>query len=258
MKQTILFLLITGASLSCTDGILPQESTFDTRNVVLNHFFYFNDEVIDTSKAFTLGNSRIVLKDVSIAFGGYYFTDHLTDTVTPSGMDTTGYYFDPNVASLKGGTASRIFKLEKGVYQGVHHFKMGLDSSVTSDYSEWPEGHPMTNPALYRGKGEGYNSLYINGLYKEIGDTTSADPNLPFTYRVSDEVLDIWWNKPTSFNVVPSMDVNVNIVWNIDRLLQGLDPTIIDNIECDSGDPIDLLLAQSLVANILPSYQIQL
>ena len=59
MKQTILFLLITGASLSCADGILPENSTFDTRNVVLNHFFYFNDEVIDTSKVFTLGNSEL-------------------------------------------------------------------------------------------------------------------------------------------------------------------------------------------------------
>tara|TARA_B100000767_G_scaffold275009_1_gene310009 strand:+ start:393 stop:1169 length:777 start_codon:yes stop_codon:yes gene_type:complete len=258
MKQIILFFLITGVSLSCSDGILPEDSTFDTRNVVLNHFFYFNDEVIDTSKIFTLGNSRIVLKDVSIAFGGYYFTDHLTDTVTPDDMDTTGYSFDPNVASLKFGTASRLFKLDKGVYQGVHHFKMGVDSSITADYKEFPESHPMNNPGLNRGAGEGYNSLYINGLYKEIGDTLSAEPNLPFTYRVSDAVLDLWWNKPTSFNVVASMDVNINIVWNIDRLLQGLDPTIIDNIECNSGDPIDLLLAESLMANILPSYQIQL
>ena len=258
MKRIIFFLLIAGASLSCSDGILSEDTTFDTRNLVLNHFFYFNDEVIDTSKIFTLGNSRIVLKDVSIAFGGYYFSDHLMDTVTPSGMDTIGYDFNPNVASLKFGTASRLFKLDKGVYQGVHHFKMGIDSSITGDYNEWPVGHPMTNPGLYRGKGQGYNSLYIIGLYKEIGDTLSEEPNLPFTYRVSDEVLDVWWSKPTSFNVVASMDVNINIVWNIDRLLQGLDPTIIDNIECNEGDPIDLLLAESLVANILPSYQIQL
>ncbi|CAI8371748.1 MAG: Uncharacterised protein [Owenweeksia sp. TMED14] len=258
MKQIIFFLLITGATLSCTDEVLPEDSTFDTRNVVLNHFFYYNDEVIDTSKVFNLGNAQIIFKDVSIAFGGYFFTDHLTDTVTPVGMDTIGYSFDPNVASLKYGTASRLFKLDKGVYQGVHHFKMGIDSSITGDYEKWPKGHPMTNSGLHRGLGEGYNSLYINGLYKELGDTASVQPNIPFTYRVSDEVLDIWWNKPTSFNVVPNMDVNINIVWSIDKLLLGLDPTIIDNIECDSGDPIDFQLAQALSTNILTSYEIQL
>ena len=54
------------------------------------------------------------------------------------------------------------------------------------------------------------------------------------------------------------MDVNMNIVCNIDELLSGLDPTIIDNIESDPSDAVDILLAESIVNNILASYQIQL
>lgn len=259
MKKTVCFFLIFISLIACTTNILDEDKVFDDRNVVLNHFFYFNDQVLDTTKIFTLGNARVIFKDVSVAFGGYYFTDHLTDTVVPDFKDTINpYKFDPNIASLKYGTASRIFKLDNGVYQGVHHFKMGLDSSITPQYSEFDSNHPMTREGLYRGENQGFNSLFITGLYKEIGDTASSEPDKIFTYRVSDEILDLWWSKPTSFNVVSNMDINMNIVWNIDELLSGLDPTIIDNIESDPSDAVDILLAESIVNNILVSYQIQL
>ena len=100
--------------------------------------------------------------------------------------------------------------------------------------------------------------MYIKGLYKDASDTTVLAPNKPFVYRVSNNLMQMDWFKSMSFNVVPNRDVNINIVWDIDKLLFGTDPLLVDHLDVDPSNPISAGLWPSIKANMEASYQIQL
>ncbi len=261
MKR-ILFLIAAATALisACENGILPEDASYDQRNVVLRHFFYYEGVGMDTSKVFVLGNAEVRFQDIELVFGEYFFTDHLDDTLTPNFKDTVNpYVFDPVAASLRYNTEARLYRLSKGVYSGAHHFRMGLDSAANATApSAWNEKHTLRHPGLYRGTGEGYNILYIKGLYRDLSDTTVLAPDKPFVYRVSNKLMNMDWSKSMSFNVVPNRDVNINIVWDIDKLLLGTDPLLVDDLDVDPSNPIAAGLYPTIKANMEASYQIQL
>ena len=261
MKR-ILFPVLAAVALfaACEKSILPEDASYDQRNVVLRHFFYYDGVTMDTNKVFLLGNSEVRFQDIEVVFGQYYFTDHLDDTLTPNFKDTVNpYVFDPVAASLTYNTEARLYRLSKGVYSGSHHFRMGLDSTANATApSALAEKHTLRHPGLYRGENEGYNILYIKGLYKDVNDTTVAAPDKPFVYRVSNNLMKMDWFKSMSFNVVPNRDVNINIVWDIEKLLLGTDPLLVDDLDVDPSNPIAAGLWPSIKANMEASYEIQL
>jgi|GEM_PF-142289 len=256
--------LILAAALlgmaACEKTILPEDASYDQRNVVLKHFLYFDGVTMDTNKRFMLGNAEVRFQDIEIVFGEYYFTDHLDDTLTPNFKDTVNpYVFDPVAASLAYNTDARLYRLPKGVYSGAHHFRMGLDSTANATPpSALREGHSLRHPGVHRGEGNGYNILYIKGLYRDAMDTTILTPDKPFVYRVSNELMSLDWFKSMSFNVVPNRDVNINIVWDIDKLLLGVDPLLVDDLDVDPSDPIAAGLYPTIKGNMEASYSIQL
>ena len=208
MKRLLFPLLAAVAFLAGCETILPEDASYDQRNVVLRHFFYYDGVTMDTNKVFTLGNAEVRFQDIEIVFGSYYFTDHLDDTLTPNFKDTVNpYVFDPVAASLAFNNDARLYRIAKGVYSGSHHFWMGLDSTANATPpSALAEGHTLRHPGLYRGEDQGYNILYIKGLYRDLTDTVVLKPNQPFTYRVSSKLMKMDWFKSMSFNVVPNRD----------------------------------------------------
>ncbi len=90
MKR-ILFPVLAALALfaACEKSILPEDASYDQRNVVLRHFFYYDGVTMDTNKIFLLGNSEVRFQDIEVVFGQYYFTDHLDDTLTPNFKDTS-------------------------------------------------------------------------------------------------------------------------------------------------------------------------
>ncbi len=70
MKR-ILLLIATATALfsACENGILPEDASYDQRNVVLRHFFYYDGVTMDTNKVFLLGNAELLFQDIELVFG---------------------------------------------------------------------------------------------------------------------------------------------------------------------------------------------
>ena len=255
MKNAWIAVLAAAVALvSCEATFQEPDAPRDDRNVVLRHFFYFKNQLIDTNTTFVLdgfNGTEIRFSNIEFALGFYHFENHLGDTVFPMKGDTT--LFKVESASSTYGGFTRVYKVPSGTYSGRHFWRVGLDSAQNSaTYS--PEAGINR---LKRSTG-GYNAITIEGFWKSPLDSSQTRPYKPFKYVVSSEALNELLDQQMSFTVKKDDDININIVVKANLLLDGADPAIVDQVDIDPNNPLFFPLLPAFQANFLRAYQIQL
>jgi hypothetical protein len=242
------------ALVSCEATFQEPDAPRDDRNVVLRHFFYFKNQLIDTNTTYVLdgfNGTEIRFSNIEFALGFYHFENHLGDTVFPMKGDSS--LFEVESASSTFGAFTRIYKVPSGTYSGRHFWRVGLDSAQNAaTYS--PEAGINR---LKRSTG-GYNAITIEGFWKSPLDSTQTRPYKPFKYVVSSEALNQLLDQQMSFTVKKDDDININIVVKANLLLDGADPAIVDQVDIDPNNPLFFPLLPAFQANFLRAYQIQL
>lgn len=255
MKNAWIAVLAAAVALvSCEATFQEPDAPRDDRNVVLRHFFYFKNQLIDTNTTFVLdgfNGTEIRFSNIEFALGFYHFENHLGDTVFPMKGDTTLYKVE--TASSTYGGFTRVYKVPSGTYSGRHFWRVGLDSAQNAaTYS--PEAGINR---LKRSTG-GYNAITIEGFWKSPLDSSQTRPYKPFKYVVSSEALNELLDQQMSFTVKKDDDININIVVKANLLLDGADPAIVDQVDIDPNNPLFFPLLPAFQANFLRAYQIQL
>ena len=255
MKNAWIAVLAAAVALvSCEATFQEPDAPRDDRNVVLRHFFYFKNQLIDTNTTFVLdgfNGTEIRFSNIEFALGFYHFENHLGDTVFPMKGDTT--LFEVESASSAYGGFTRVYKVPSGTYSGRHFWRVGLDSAQNAaTYS--PEAGINR---LKRSTG-GYNAITIEGFWKSPLDSSQTRPYKPFKYVVSSEALNELLDQQMSFTVKKDDDININIVVKANLLLDGADPAIVDQVDIDPNNPLFFPLLPAFQANFLRAYQIQL
>ena len=255
MKNAWIAVLAAAVALvSCEATFQEPDAPRDDRNVVLRHFFYFKNQLIDTNTTFVLdgfNGTEIRFSNIEFALGFYHFENHLGDTVFPMKGDTT--LFKVESASSTYGGFTRVYKVPSGTYSGRHFWRVGLDSAQNAaTYS--PEAGINR---LKRSTG-GYNAITIEGFWKSPLDSSQTRPYKPFKYVVSSEALNELLDEQMSFTVKKDDDININIVVKANLLLDGADPAIVDQVDIDPNNPLFFPLLPAFQANFLRAYQIQL
>ena len=242
----LLMALSVGLS-SCVDGILNSDEKLEKRNVVLQLFTYYGNELLNPDSLHILGNSEVKFTDISFVYSGYSFVSTAGDTLF---RDTA-----VNVQDLMNSLVY-LTKIPGGTYSGTHYFSIGLDTNQEKILpTAYPEDHPMRGANLYRGVGKGYNYMVFKGTWRALGDT--LDPTKPFSYVVASP-LGTKFSKTMAFTVGGSSKARINIVLSIDKLLAGLDPSVTADVTCNPALPLDFALATSIKQNLASSYIIQL
>lgn len=244
IKNVVLFLGLGAALMACTKNMLTDdERIIDNRNLKLKLYTYWGSNYFSPDSTYWINSTKVKVEDVRLVLSHYYFTSN-GDTVTSS---------DQVTVVKAGESAVPLAYLAPGTYDGWHHFICGLDS--TQDATA-PDAWPSTNAALtdnadlYRGKNQGYNYVYISGKYHDPADTVSTGLNKSFTYRVATEDLITQYDKRMTFNVVSQYDINILVNFNIQLLLAGFDPTLLDEIESNPSMPDDFSNASALRDNL--------
>ncbi|MGA1380861.1 MAG: hypothetical protein ACO30N_04800 [Schleiferiaceae bacterium] len=255
MKNAWIAVLAAAVALvSCEATFQEPDAPRDDRNVVLRHFFYFKNQLIDTNTTFVLdgfNGTEIRFSNIEFALGFYHFENHLGDTVFPMKGDTT--LFEVESASSTYGGFTRVYKVPSGTYSGRHFWRVGLDSAQNAaTYS--PEAGINR---LKRSTG-GYNAITIEGFWKSPLDSSQTRPYKPFKYVVSSEALNELLDQQMSFTVKKDDDININIVVKANLLLDGADPAIVDQFDIAPNNPLFFPLLPAFQANFLRAYQIQL
>jgi hypothetical protein len=240
----------------CEATFVEPDPARDQRNIVLRHFYYFKGDLIDTNKVFALDGSgtQIRFKNIEMAMGFYHFENHLGDTVYPVKGDTTE--FSVTSTSSLYDAFTRIYELPSGTYSGRHWWRIGLDSAQNAvPTTSWSPESPMNR--LVRPNG-GYNAVVIEGWWKSPTDTTQDKPYKPFKYTISSAAFNELLEYQSQFTVRKGRDVNVNIVFKANLLLENVDPALVDQIDIDPSNPLFYPLLPSFRLNLLKAYQIQL
>lgn len=252
------------AALLAAVGMVGCEATFtepdpprDERNLVLRHFYYFKDELIDTNKVFKLNQTsttEIRFKNVEFALGFYHFEDHLGDTVFPVKGDTS--IFDVTSTSSQFEAFAPIYRIPTGTYSGTHFWRIGFDSTQNAiPTTSWSPGSPMNRLARANG---GYNAVVIEGWWKSATDTTQEKPYKPFRYVVSSAAMRELMKHKSQFTIRKGRDININIVVRLHLLLEGADPAVVDQIDVDPGNALFYPLLPTFRMNFLKAYDIQI
>lgn len=255
MKNVWIALLAAAfVGVSCEATFQEPKPPRDERNVVLRHFFYFKNQLIDTNTTYVLdgfSGTEVRFTNIEFALGYYHFENHLGDTVFPVKGDTS--VFAVETASSTFGGFTRVFKVPSGTYSGRHFWRIGLDS--TQNAATYSPESGMNR--LKRTPG-GYNAITIEGYWKSPMDTTQSKPYKPFKYVVSSEAMNQLVDQQMSFTVKKDDDININIVVKANLLLDGADPSIVDQVDIDPNNPLFFPLLPAFQANFLRAYQIQL
>lgn len=250
----IALLAVAVLGVSCEATFQEPKPPRDERNVVLRHFFYFKNQLIDTNTTYVLdgfSGTEVRFTNIEFALGFYHFENHLGDTVFPVKGDTTVFAVE-SASSIFGGF-TRIYQLPTGTYSGRHYWRIGLDSAQNAaTYS--PESGLNR---LKRSTG-GYNAITIEGFWKSPLDTSQSKPYKPFKYVVSSEAMNQLVDQQMSFTVKKDDDININIVVKANLLLDGADPAVVDQVDIDPNNPLFFPLLPAFKANFLRAYQIQL
>jgi len=131
MKNMWIALLAAAVlGVSCEATFQEPKPPRDERNVVLRHFFYFKNQLIDTNTTYVLdgfSGTEVRFTNIEFALGFYHFENHLGDTVFPVKGDTTVFAVE-SASSIFGGF-TRIYQMPTGTYSGRHYWRIGLDSA---------------------------------------------------------------------------------------------------------------------------------
>ena len=80
----------------------------------------------------------------------------------------------------------------------------------------------------------------------------------PFTLVVATPALNTQFERKMGFSIGGNRTCNINVVLNIDRLLQGIDPWQTPIIESDPTKPGDFAEAVKIKQNLVPAFVIQI
>lgn len=250
MKLRSLLTLVTAAVLSagCVDTIVDPNEKMEDRNIVLKVFSYFENELLSSDSLYTIGQAEVKFTDVRFLYSGYTFVSTSGDTVHAD-TTVTLHAFGTNKAYLA--------KMPAGAYNGSHFFTLGVDTNNAKIApGQFPEDHPLRDGVLYRGAGKGYNHMYFTGVMRKTGDTLA--PTKPFTLVVATPALNTQFERKMGFSIGGNRTCNINVVLNIDRLLQGIDPWQTPIIESDPTKPGDFAEAVKIKQNLVPAFVIQI
>jgi hypothetical protein len=255
MKNVWIALLAAAVvGVSCEATFQEPKPPRDERNVVLRHFFYFKNQLIDTNTTYVLdgfAGTEVRFTNIEFALGYYHFENHLSDTVFPVKGDTS--VFAVESASSTFGGFTRIYQMPTGTYSGRHFWRIGLDSAQNAaTYSPESGMNRLKRPA------GGYNAITIEGYWKSQLDSSQTKPYKPFKYVVSSEAMNQLVDQQMAFTVKKDDDININIVVKANLLLDGADPAIVDQVDIDPNNPLFFPLLPAFQANFLRAYQIQL
>lgn len=257
MKRIALFFGMALTTVACVDSIIDDGYEPETRNVVLQHYFYYGDGLMNANKTHVMGNAEVQFTDCALAVGDYWFEDQWTDTIHLGGEPVD---FDPGVASIQSPSVPvYLTYAEKGLYTGKHKWKLGLDSAQQAvKPSGYGEEHQMAHEGMFKGDGEGYHGLVIRGKYRELTDTIDTIPTTDFYWAVPAENFSDIFQKQGSFNIGFEGNVKLNVTIRMDSVLVGFDPLLLDEIIGNTGDPIDDMASDYLRDQFINYYQIQL
>lgn len=255
MKRFALLFGMTLVSVACVNQILDDDYTPDDRNIVLQHYFYFGDGLMNSNRTHEMGNAEVLFTDCALVVGGYWFEDQWGDTLHTAGEPVA---FDPGVAAISRDPV-RVAYAEKGLYTGGHRWTLGLDSAQQAvNPGGYGTEHPLAHEGLFKGDGEGYHGLVIRGKYRELTDTIDTIPTTDFYWAVPAENFADVYHKNGSFNIGFEGQVNINVVIRMDSVLNGFDPTLLDEIIGNTGDPIDDMASDYLRDQFVNYYKVQL
>lgn len=250
LKSTLLFLFASLILVGCKNSILTDEpGDLSSKNVRLRIFSYWNNHFFSTDSLYFTGGAFVKIDDISIVHSNYFFVND-GDTLPKS-----------DVAEWKHSTGSDLFlaSLEVGSYTGFYKYLIGLDSLTNSRNPDYfKEGHPLTNPSLYRGPGKGYNFVTITGKIQDPNKPNS-EPSIPLRWVVATNDLTFQLGQAKSFNVVAGKNITYDVILNVADLVDGIFPIVTPIIECDPAKPNDFNQAMVIYQNLVQgAYNLQL
>lgn len=233
-------LLLSSLALlnGCKEDILDETVDADAgKNVYIDVYYYWNGEVFDKDSTYLVPGAFIQIDEVSILF---------SNTALINEGDSADIGDFTAVANLNSRSVAIGF-LEPMSYSGRLYVNAGLDSLASATPpSVSPDGSAQKqNPSLFRGNGEGYNFLVVSGRYKEISDTTGAEPSTPFQYVLGTNEFHSTFTREANFLLENAREAHFAATVDISKLII-YDPTQVPFIYGDPTDNDDFTKAQNL------------
>ncbi|GAB5557240.1 MAG: hypothetical protein SchgKO_14530 [Schleiferiaceae bacterium] len=223
---------------SCKEDILDESVDANAgKNVFVDVYFYWDGDLFEKDSTYFVPGAFVQFDEVSVLF---------SNTALLSEGDSLDIGDFSATSTLSNGSAAIGF-LEPMAYSGDLYINAGLDSLASAiPPAASPEGSAQEqNPGLYRGNLQGYNFLVISGRYKELTDTTNAEPSIPFRYVLGTNEFHSTFTRQANFLLENAREAHFPATLDISKLMI-YDPTEVPFIYGDPTDNDDFTRAQNL------------